>query len=160
MLLRALALLPPGERPPLVLVGRDAGAGPRLRALADDLGIATMVTSPASSTTRRSLNLGATARAIVVPSRYESFGFAALDGLARGRPTLVAAAGALPEVVGNAGVVLPADDPAAWAQAIAATRDDAPGAAAARRAAAAHHGWEDAAARLVGLWRRLNAPGG
>lgn len=153
LVVMALARLPAAERPPLVLVGRDAGSGARLMALAQRLGVAVEWRGPLSDAAL--WPLVATARAIVVPSRYEGFGLAALEGLAHGRPVLVADAGALPEVVGAAGVVLPAA-PDAWAQAIAATAA-APTAAtiAARRARAAEFSWERAAAAQLAVWRSV-----
>ncbi len=62
--------------------------------------------------------LYAAARAVVLPSRYEGFGLTALEALACGAPLAVSDGGALPEVVGEAAWVLPADDPAAWTEAL------------------------------------------
>lgn len=157
VLLRALALLPPGERPPLELVGHDAGAGRALRALASRLRLGDAVHFRGRLPDAEVAVLYAAARAIVVPSFYEGFGLCALEGLAHGRPVLVAAAGALPEVVGPAGIPLPPDDPAAWARAIAATATDPPGAIPARRARAAQFAWPAAATRLLAVWRDLAA---
>ncbi|MFD1343066.1 glycosyltransferase family 4 protein [Litorisediminicola beolgyonensis] len=63
------------------------------------------------------------ALAVCVPSREEGFGLPALEAMARGTVPLVAKAGALPEVVGPAGRVLPVDDPSAWVEAILALRN-------------------------------------
>lgn len=49
---------------------------------------------------------------VLVPSRYEGFGVPALEAMAVGTPVVVADAGALPEVVGAGGVVVPAGDDA------------------------------------------------
>lgn len=66
------------------------------------------------------------ARAVVLPSWDEGFGLPALEGMAVGTPVIVSNAGALPEVVGDAGVLVSPDDPDAWAQAIERiTHDDA-----------------------------------
>ncbi|HZR83718.1 MAG TPA: glycosyltransferase family 1 protein [Candidatus Binatia bacterium] len=46
--------------------------------------------------------------AVVVPSRDEGFGLPALEAMAVGAPVVVSDAGALPEVVGDAAVVVPA----------------------------------------------------
>jgi len=47
-------------------------------------------------------------RAVVVPSRYEEgFGRVAFEAMAHGRPVVTSDRGALPEVVGNAGIVVP-----------------------------------------------------
>ncbi|GAA6527708.1 glycosyltransferase family 1 protein [Intrasporangium sp. DVR] len=49
----------------------------------------------------------AAASALVVPSRYEGFGLPALEGMAAGTPVVAADAGALPEVVGDGGLLVP-----------------------------------------------------
>ncbi len=49
--------------------------------------------------------LMAGADAVCLPSLYEGFGLTALESLACGAPLLVSDRGALPEVVGDAGVV-------------------------------------------------------
>lgn len=160
VVLRALALLPAAQRPSLQLVGRDAGAGQAWRRLAEQLGIAASVQWRGSCDEHTTAGLYASARAVVVPSRYEGFGLCALEALAHGLPVLAANAGALPEVVGEHGVLLPAEDAAAWATAIAALPDDeAPAgmAAAQRREAARSHCAEQAAAQLLAVWRRASA---
>ena len=147
----ALRLLPAAARPELWLAGRDAGALQGLRARAGDVGIRVLgvVTEPELA------SLYHHARAVVVPSAHEGFGLPALEGLAHGRPVLVAAAGALPEVVGLAGVCVPAPDATAWSTAIAATA--AAGEAAPRRARAASFTWPSAAERQLAAWRHAAA---
>lgn len=44
--------------------------------------------------------------AVVLPSRSEGFGLPALEAMARGRPVVASNAGALPEVVGDAGLLV------------------------------------------------------
>lgn len=70
--------------------------------------------------------LYAGARAFLFPSRYEGFGLPPLEALACGVPVLCADASSLPEVVGDAALLLPPDDPRAWADALDALLDDAP----------------------------------
>jgi glycosyltransferase involved in cell wall biosynthesis len=58
-----------------------------------------------------------TARAAVVPSFFEGFGFPASEAMSCGLPVIANAAGALPEVVGSdgsAGRLVPPRDPARW----------------------------------------------
>jgi glycosyltransferase involved in cell wall biosynthesis len=59
------------------------------------------------------------AELFVYPSRYEGFGLPPLEAMACGTPVIVSDQSSLPEVVGHAGVQLPPDDPALWAQTIA-----------------------------------------
>lgn len=59
------------------------------------------------------------ADAFCYPSRYEGFGLPPLEALACGCPVLSSRSSSLPEVVGDAGILLPADDSNAWANALA-----------------------------------------
>lgn len=59
------------------------------------------------------------ARALVYPSRYEGFGLPPLEAMASGTPVLAANTTSLPEVVGEAGILLDPDDTRAWATALA-----------------------------------------
>ena len=97
-----------------------------------------------------------TARAAVVPSFFEGFGFPASEAMACGLPVIANAAGALPEVIGTdgkAGRLVPARDPDALAAAIRDVLADPARAAAMGRAARARvervFQWRDAAARLI-----------
>jgi len=68
---------------------------------------------------RRDLDaLFSEARALTFPSHYEGFGIPTLEALSRGVPVLASTAGALPEVVGDAGVLLDPDDTEAWGDAM------------------------------------------
>ncbi|MHB9024559.1 MAG: glycosyltransferase family 4 protein [Armatimonadota bacterium] len=49
----------------------------------------------------------AAAEVLLMPSRYEGFGLPALEAMAVGTPVIVSDRGALPETVGDAGLVLP-----------------------------------------------------
>lgn len=56
------------------------------------------------------------ATALLFPSLDEGFGFPPLEAMACETPALVSDAGALPETVGGAALLLPSTDPEAWAE--------------------------------------------
>ncbi len=62
--------------------------------------------------------LYAGAIALTLPSRFEGFGFPALEAMACGTAVIASTAGALPEIVGTAGILLSPDDAGAWSQAM------------------------------------------
>jgi glycosyltransferase involved in cell wall biosynthesis len=53
-----------------------------------------------------------------VPSRYEGFGLPALEAMARGCPVVASDATSLPEVVGDAGLLVPPQAVDAWTDAL------------------------------------------
>lgn len=65
------------------------------------------------------------ARAFVYPSRYEGFGLPPLEAMACGTPVIAAARASLPEVVGDAGLLVDPDDEVALASALRRAIDDA-----------------------------------
>ena len=62
--------------------------------------------------------LYAGARALALPSCYEGFGLPCLEAMACGTPVVAAASGALPETVGDAGLLVSPDDADAFADAL------------------------------------------
>jgi glycosyltransferase involved in cell wall biosynthesis len=64
--------------------------------------------------------LYAGARAVVVSSRYEGFGLPCLEAMACGTPVVAASAGALPETVGDAALLIDPDDADGFAEALLA----------------------------------------
>jgi glycosyltransferase involved in cell wall biosynthesis len=60
----------------------------------------------------------------VVPSIYEGFGLPAGEAMACGVPVVSTDGGALPEIVGDAGVIVPSANADALAAAIATLLDD------------------------------------
>jgi glycosyltransferase involved in cell wall biosynthesis len=68
--------------------------------------------------------LYAGARALAMPSRYEGFGLPCLEAMACGTPVVAAASGALPETVGDAGLLVDANDGEAFASALVAAACD------------------------------------
>lgn len=64
------------------------------------------------------------ASVFVFPSLYEGFGLPPLEAMACGTPAIVSDRSSLPEVVGDGGLIVPADDPAAWTRALEAVVGD------------------------------------
>ena len=62
---------------------------------------------------------------LTIPSRFEGFGFPALEAMRCGTAVIASAVGALPEVIGPAGVLLSPDDAQAWTQAMLELAADA-----------------------------------
>jgi glycosyltransferase involved in cell wall biosynthesis len=95
------------------------------------------------------------AAALAYPSRYEGFGFPPLQAMAAGVPVVATAVGALPEVLGDAALLVDGGDPGALAGALGRVLDS-PGLADELRGRgvrrAAGFTWEACADGLVGLY--------
>lgn len=100
--------------------------------------------------------LYAGASAFVLPSLHEGFGLTALEAMASGVPTVLAAAGALPETGGNGALYADPLDPLEIAEQIKAAIGNKE-LAAAGIARAAHFGWNRTARELDQLVGELIA---
>ena len=97
-------------------------------------------------------DLYAAAQVFAYPSLYEGFGIPPLEAMACGTPVVAGNAGALPEVLGDAALLVDPDDEAALAEAISAAAQDQ---GALRRRGlerAAHYSWPRAAAETWHLY--------
>jgi glycosyltransferase involved in cell wall biosynthesis len=122
-----------GPAATLAIAGRALGADARLfpdiDALIAELGIADSI-QRIDVPREDNLLLYNAATAFAYPSRYEGFGMPPLEAMACGTPAVVAAASSLPEVVGDAALLVAPDDVSAWASALwrllsdATLRDD------------------------------------
>jgi glycosyltransferase involved in cell wall biosynthesis len=94
---------------------------------------------------------------LVIPSFYEGFGLPALEAMACGTPVVVAERASLPEVVGEAGLLVNPDEPDDIARALARVLTEESLRAHMRRlglAQAARFTWEEAARRTLTVYRR------
>ncbi len=158
-LLRAVALLAP-QRPRLhlVVIGRPKEDGP-IRRLIAQLGIADRVRFTGAIGQDEFVRQYARTCLAVVPSLYEGFGLPAGEAMACRVPVVSTTGGALPEVVGNAGLLVPPADPHALAAAIAFLCDHPERAAAlgeaGYRRVHRHFTWEAAARKTEAVYRRV-----
>jgi glycosyltransferase involved in cell wall biosynthesis len=156
-LLRALALL--GGLRPLLL---QAGGAPSPAQLAqcEASGLAGQVRFLGSVSDETLTALYNLADVFVFPSLYEGFGLPPLEAMACGAPVAAADAASLPEVVGGAGILLPPEDPAAFADAIAAILGNPTLAEDLRQkgfAQAAKFSWQETARQTARVYRELLA---
>jgi len=115
-LLKALKILKSDVR--LIVV--DGGAPHRkvTNRVIDLLGIRDKIYFAGTASNDELVRLYSQSSAAIVPSVYEGFGFPAGEAMACGVPVISSDGGALPEVVGDAGIVVPARDHQALADAI------------------------------------------
>jgi len=145
---------------PLLVIGGDGMDAARTKALVDDLDIGHLVrfTGRVSDDALAALVQGA--RGLVHPSSYEGFGLTPLEAMAAGTAVISSSAGSLPEVVGEAGLLIDPADVDGWAQAVMTVgRDDdwVAQAVAAGRARAGTFTWEAAARRTWETYERVLA---
>jgi len=122
-LLEALAELRKKHDLKLVVVGRTLGDGVTEK-LMERLGITGSVTFRDQIETGELIMLYRTATIVAVPSTYEGFGLPAAEAMSCGAPVVSTTAGALPEVVGDAGILIPPGDSIALSDAIASLLDN------------------------------------
>ncbi len=97
------------------------------------------------------------AAAFAYPSRYEGFGLPPLEAMAAGVPVVATHGGSLPEVIGDAGLLVPVGDADAMADALVEALDDDARRArlvAAGRANLTRFDWTRTVAQLTDLYRR------
>jgi glycosyltransferase involved in cell wall biosynthesis len=116
-LLRAVAKVAQTQPVKLTIVG-SAHKNGYSRRLIQQLGIGDLITYTGRISNDRFVRLYAKATAAVIPSVYEGFGLPVGEAMACGVPVISTTGGALPEVVGDAGILVPPADHHALADAI------------------------------------------
>jgi glycosyltransferase involved in cell wall biosynthesis len=138
----------------LVMVGERFAHAAELHKLARQLEVFDRVSDVTGLSDAELATMYAGAEALLVPSREEGFGMVALEAMACGTPVVAVDRAPLPEVVGEAGIVVPFDDDAAMSAAVTRLRED-PAERARRvvagRARAAEFTWARAAARTAAI---------
>jgi glycosyltransferase involved in cell wall biosynthesis len=108
----------------LVVIGKKKEKS-RIPAVLDRLGLEHVVEFVSGVPQARIVELYASSEVAVVPSLYEGFSLPAIEAMSCGVPLVATTGGALPEVVGDAALTVPPNDPSALAQAIGQMLGDA-----------------------------------
>ena len=158
-LLKALTLL----KTNVTLTVIDGGAPHRriTQALVDTLGIRDTIEFAGTTSTQQLVEHYNESAITVVPSVYEGFGFPAAEAMACGTPVIASDGGALREVVGDAGIVVPSRDEVSLASAI----DNLLGNAKLRQELShkgiervkTHFNWDSASSKMVALYKQVIA---
>jgi glycosyltransferase involved in cell wall biosynthesis len=109
----------------LAIVGKPDPNEPEIPATIRALGLEDRVVRTGLVPDADLVALYGVATAVVLPSSYEGFGLTALEGLACGAPVIASAVSSIPEVVGDAGLLVPPGDHAALVRAMGAVAGDA-----------------------------------
>jgi glycosyltransferase involved in cell wall biosynthesis len=120
-LFRAYSLLDPRLRellPLVVCCDLDGPPHARLRTLVDAAGVADDVVATGFVSDDELAALYNAATMVLHPSRHEGFGLPVLEAMHCGKPVIAARAGGLPEVGGEAVLLLDPGDAEVWARAI------------------------------------------
>jgi glycosyltransferase involved in cell wall biosynthesis len=151
----------PIDRPYVLAIGsyvdRRKGHDVLAHALRDVPGVELVQIGPQNwvdDETKAALLRGA--RALAYPSRDEGFGFPVLEAMSVGVPVVATSVGGIPEVAGDAALLVPCDDADALAGALRTVIEDE--GTRARLIAAGHERvgaftWEAHARGMVDLWR-------
>ena len=109
---------------PLILVGGKGWIYDEIFATIDELGLRDSVRHLSGIFDEQLAHLYHAAGVLVTPSKYEGFGLPALEAMHCDCPVIVSNTGSLPEVAGEAGILLDPDDESAWAEAMARVLTD------------------------------------
>jgi alpha-1,3-rhamnosyl/mannosyltransferase len=141
----------------LVLPGGEGPAEENVRAVIRDVGVERNVRRLGRVSDAILQCLYRTTTALTFPSRYEGFGMSVLEVMDEGRPVVASTACALPEVVGDGGVLVDPDDVGGWTDVMQRLLDDDAHwrvLADAARARAKTFDWSSTVEGLVATYRR------
>ncbi len=146
------------DRPRLVLAGHPDPRYPGAAEAVAELNLSSRVIFLDGVGEEELVALYNGARALVLPSLYEGFGLPPLEAMACGTPVIVSDRGSLPEVVGEAGILVDPEDPEALTAAIGDLWDSQELRARLRelgRARAAEFSWRRTAEETLKVYREL-----
>jgi len=133
---------------PLIIAGKPGWLYEPILQRISDLGLQDLVRTTGFFPDEDLPALYNAATLLAMPSRYEGFGLPVLEAMACGTPVVCSNTSSLPEVAGEAALLVPPDDVRAWTQAIARVWNEGALRAQMRArgfAQASHFTWERAA---------------
>jgi glycosyltransferase involved in cell wall biosynthesis len=101
-----------------IIAGEKGGDYARIEVLAQQLGVAEYVEFSGVISRDKKIRLMQRCKVYLSPSRYEGFGLAILEAMSCGAAVVSSPAGAVPEVVGDAGLLVDGSSPEAIAAAV------------------------------------------
>jgi glycosyltransferase involved in cell wall biosynthesis len=104
--------------------GSARSTSARIAALAGELGVGDRVRMLGYVGREQLASLYAEAAMVAFPSKFEGFGLPVVEAMSLRCPVVAASSTALPEVVGDGGLLVDPDDVDAWARAMADVLDD------------------------------------
>ena len=149
----AISLVEP--RLDLVMVGPDRGSGVVIRQEAERLGISERVSLLGHVEQAELVELYGGASCLVFPSLYEGFGLPILEAMAAGTPVVAANTTSIPEVAGDAAILVDPQRPAALAGGIERALADRERLASLGRQQALRFSWRDSARKTAMIYRRV-----
>jgi glycosyltransferase involved in cell wall biosynthesis len=151
--LEAVSLVDRGLR--LVLVGPDKGSEGEARSVAVKLGLGERVEFAGHIEKNELARLYRGAACLVFPSRYEGFGLPVVEAMASGTPVVAAASGSIPEIAGDAAILVEPGDPVALAGGIERAIADRDRLVPAGLERASRYSWSETARRTLAVYREL-----
>jgi len=151
--IEALALVDGALR--LVIVGDEKRGGDEVRSAVQRLGLESRVELIGYVEHEGLASLYRGAACLVFPSRYEGFGLPVLEAMASGTPVVATTAGAVPEVAGDAAILVAPGDPAALADGVREALAKREHLVAAGLERAQQFTWVETARRTLAVYREL-----
>ncbi|MEM9654173.1 MAG: glycosyltransferase family 1 protein [Actinomycetota bacterium] len=142
----------------LAIVGEDGWAANELNETIAGLGCGDRIVRLGYVTQELKQDLLAGAELLAFPSRYEGFGLPVLEAMDVGVPVVSTTAGSIPEVAGDAALLVEPGDPAVMADALISVLEDRALRArlvSAGRSNVSRYSWDRTAAAMVSLYDRL-----
>lgn len=140
---------------PLVLAGGEGWLMEDFQKHLAELGIEAQVVMTGYVSDEELIWLYRNCYANLYPSLFEGFGLPVLEGMQFGAPTLTSNSTSIPEVTGNAAILLAPEDIESWAQAmlrLAMNRNERDQLGMAAQKQAALFNWKSSAAALLQLY--------